>query len=382
MNVLFISSWYPTYLKPTNGNFIYKHAECAALYNNVHFYHVCIDPDLKVKSKTETANTPFYSEVVYLRSSKIPLLKKSINHINIIRTYFKILSKNKTKGFNPDFVHANIVVPVGIIALLFKWKFKIPYVISENWTGYHDYAAIRITKTQRLLARIIAKNAACLLPVSDDLKRAMQRNGLECDYKIVPNVADTELFKISDLNLHNPVKNIVHVSNLKESHKNFYLLLNALVNIKKHRSDFMLHIVSDGEIEPYAEFINANNLKEHIEFYGTLTTVGIADVLKKSDFFVLSSNYENLPCVLIESLAAGVPVVATNVGGVAEIIDNTNGIVVDSGNLTQITDAIAFMMDNARKYDKKQMHINAISKFSYQSIGQQFTDTYFEYIKK
>ena len=80
----------------------------------------------------------------------------------------------------------------------------------------------------------------------------------------------------------------------------------------------------------FQEEIKQLNIEKHIVFHGTLEAKEIAALLKEADLFVLTSRFENLPCVLIESISAGVPIVSTNVGGIKEIVHPAYGQLVPS----------------------------------------------------
>jgi glycosyltransferase involved in cell wall biosynthesis len=107
----------------------------------------------------------------------------------------------------------------------------------------------------------------------------------------------------------------------------------------------------------------------------------VAKTLQKADFFVLSSNYENLPCVLIESLSCGVPVVSTNVGGISEIINTENGILVKPNDLSVLVNALKQMMMTFDRYDKTKLHAMAEGNFSYPAIGEKLSSIYANAIK-
>jgi glycosyltransferase involved in cell wall biosynthesis len=88
----------------------------------------------------------------------------------------------------------------------------------------------------------------------------------------------------------------------------------------------------------------------------------------------LSSRYENLPCVLIESLACGTPVIATNVGGVAEIVHNKNGILVQSESLPELTEALRAIQ--SMQFDGEGLRSEAIEKYGPTNIAQLFLEAY------
>lgn len=375
-NILYISSWYPTRLKPTLGNFIYKHAESAIGNQNIRAIHVCLDSNLSQKSECEYSKKPFPSKVIYLKKNSIPLLGRLIDYLRMINTYIKEYKLLIDEGFTPDLVHANIVYPIGIIAWLYKRKFGVNYIISEHWTGYHDYADPRAGFFKLCVLRFLANRALAILPDSEDLGRAIQRHGIKTKIIPVANVVNTKFFTPAIEKSSRTVTKMVHISTLDEKHKNFNLLLEAFAQVADQEPNLELHVINDGEMNDYASKIKELNIESKIINHGKLDTEELAETLKQCDFFVLTSNFENLPCVLIESISCGVPVIATNVGGVSEIVNLQNGIIVEPRNIKELVKAMFEMMDKHNVYDKNLLHEMAVEKYSYEAISHQFTDIY------
>ena len=375
-NILCISSWYPTRLKPTLGNFVFKHIECACIGNNVRALHICIDPHLKSGIERVITESPFHSTVIYVPQNKFPIFGKAINYLKITRLYLSEYKKMTNEGFTPDLVHANVVYPIAMIAWLFKRKFGVNYVISEHWTGYHDYAHLKIPALKRCLIRFSASRAECILPVSKDLQNAMQNFGIRNKFEVVGNVVDTDMFIPSPKPNDSGEINLIHISHLNNDQKNISLLLKAFAEALKSHPQCRLHIIHDGDLNAYSQEISELGIEDKIVSHGTLDTSEVAEILQKSDFFLLSSNYENLPCVLIESLSCGVPVVSTNVGGISEIINAENGILVDPNQLPALVNALKQMMTTFNQYDKNKLHAKTEDNFSYPAIGKKFSLIY------
>ena len=93
------------------------------------------------------------------------------------------------------------------------------------------------------------------------------------------------------------------------------------------------------------------------------------------------SNYDNVPVVISESLAVGKPVVATRVGGIPEMINVSNGILVDVGNETELSEKMNFMLDNFKNYDFETIK-NEAEKYSYESVGKKLFEIYLKTYKK
>jgi glycosyltransferase involved in cell wall biosynthesis len=374
-NILFLSSWYPNRIKPTHGNFVFQHALAASQFHHVQMLYVCLDDQLKGGVEIVQSNGSFPTTIAYIPKSNIPLIGSIWNNLRIILCYFNLLQGLKKKGFHPELIHANVVYPIGIIARLLSIRHKIPYIISEHWTCYHQEAYPRPSKIQQILTRMVANKAKMILPVSEDLANAMRRSGIRTHMNVVYNVIDTSLF-IPGEKSKRLGNQLVHVSSLDPIQKNPRLLFSAFAELIKWNPELHLHMVSDGDFSIFHEELTQRNIQQNIVFHGTLDAAGIAALLKDSDLFVLTSRFENLPCVLIESISAGVPIVSTNVGGIHEIIDLEQGQLVPSEDQGALVLAIKEQLSRLDKYDSNKMHQKAMQKFSYQAIGSRFAGIY------
>ncbi|OPZ98793.1 MAG: putative teichuronic acid biosynthesis glycosyltransferase TuaC [Bacteroidetes bacterium ADurb.Bin408] len=380
--ILFLSSWYPTRVNPTLGNFNEKFAQAAALHKFVVAFHVCADATMQQPSElVKNGSKPLETWIYYFRKKE---KEKFFDRIVKVYRFYKYY----IKGFNaikkayglPQIIHLNILYPVGLMALYLKWRYRIPYIVSEHWTGYLPANKVTQGVCVRLAGRYIAKNAELLLPVTEDLKQAMIAEGFRNNYKVVPNVTDTRLF-YPDFNRKIPDKKIIlHVSSLKDGHKNISGILRVMKKLFGIRADFELHIVGDGDAAPHIKMAEEMGLNARcVFFFNAMTTEQVAEKMRQSDFFLLFSHYENLPCVLVEAFASGLPVVSTTAGGIAEHLNDERGITLKPGDEGALLAACISMLDNVHTYNKEQLHQYAVAHFSYDSVGKTFTDIYNSY---
>ncbi len=103
--------------------------------------------------------------------------------------------------------------------------------------------------------------------------------------------------------------------------------------------------------------------------------------MQNADVFVLFSNIENLPLVLIESISCGTPFIATKVGGIPELFNNDLGKLVDSGNTDQLLEEMNFMIENPDFFDSSIIRSHALKNYSNEEVGKQFNDLYIEISK-
>ncbi len=383
-HILMLSSWYPSRVNPTLGNFNEKFAEAAALYNEVTAVHVVADASMKTNSEVVRKDISGVDTIIYyFRKSKHEnFINKILKALMFFKYYRKAYKKISEEKGVPHIVHLNILYPVGLIALFLKKVYGIPYVVSENWTGYLPSNQVKRPFTTRYLTRKIASGSSALLPVSEDLKKSMIKHRFTAPYHIVHNVTDTKHFNTPADKKKKTKTQILHVSSLKDDHKNISGILNVIRKLSQKRDDFELHIVGDGDATPHKHYAHKLGiLNSYVKFFGTMLPVEIAQKMKASDFFVLFSNYENLPCVVIEAMAAGLPVISSTAGGVPEHLTHDKGILVKPRDEKALYDACLYMLDNFLNYDKEALHIYAKENFSYQSVGQKLTRIYDTYKK-
>jgi glycosyltransferase involved in cell wall biosynthesis len=213
---------------------------------------------------------------------------------------------------------------------------------------------------------------------------AMQKTGLKGNYLVVPNVVDTNLFKPKLQNTEdNKIKKIVHISSLDDQQKNVSGIINIISELSKQRTDFELHIISDGDSTQLLDLAKSLNLlNDKVFFHGKMSSNEIADFMKDAAFLLLFSNYENLPCVIAEAFAAGVPVLSTEVGGINEFFNDKLGILIKAGDKIALQNAMNTMMDKHFEFDKNYLHSYAKENFSYQVIGEKLFNIYTETLKE
>ena len=380
-----LSSWYPTRLNPTLGNFNEKIAEAVALFNNVTVLHVAADSGMNAATAyIQKEINGVDTRIVYFRKKqKESWTDKVVKIYLFYKYYMSAFRQYKRQNGNPDVVHLSILYPVGIIALLFKKIYGIPYVSSEHWTGYLAAKQVQQGFFVRWMSRVIARNADALLPVSIDLKNAMLSHGFKNTYFVVPNVTDIRFFNIKDVPEKTERKIMLHVSHLNDDHKNITGILNVVKKLSLQRQDFELHIVGDGDAVPHKAYAaELDILNKCVFFFNAMTPLQIAYKMKHAAFFVLFSNYENLPCVIVEALAAGLPVVSSTAGGVPEHLTADKGMLVEPKDERALFNACFEMLDNCQAYNKTNLHNYAVENFSYESVGQRITDIYNSILKK
>ena len=367
-HIVFLARWYPHRYDPMLGLFVQRHAEAAALYDDISVVYVHPDENIRQKFDIvdETANNVRTIRVYYRKSrSKI---------ISLLR-FFKANNKALKMLPKPDIIHVHILTRLGLVALRQKRLHGTPYIITEHWSRYlpgNDFSGL----LRKKLTKTVVRHASAITTVTDILAKAMQSHGLRNDhYVIVPNVVDINAFKPQPH--HNEVPKIIHVSCFENKSKNITGLIDALQILEERNINFQIVFIGDGvDFAMIKDYVKKLKHQENIRFTGVLEGQDYVGELSSGDFLVLSSNYETQGVVLLEAFACGMPVVSTNVGGIPEIVNESNGILVPPHDPTQLADAMQTMLRTYQNYDADTLRNGVIKKFSNETVGKLLNHIY------
>ena len=346
MKVLFLSAWYPTERDAMAGLFVQKHAE--AVMQQGH--------DVRV----------LYSE------------KVGIAWIKDMYQAWKQLQKEWGK---PDVVQMNVLDKNGLIALWLKYRYHIPYVIIEHWSGYLPANFAFRGGWHGWLMRKIAKQASCILPVSQMLEDAMKNCGIENqNWLRIHNVVDDFFYQpISTITItpKGDRFRFLHVSCFDEKAKNIQGMLRAVRKVAEERQDFELVVVGTGvdytEDRAYADSLQFP--EGMLTFTGEQTPHEVAQWMQESNCFLFFSRYENAPVVLSECLACGLPIISSHAGGIPEMVDDTCGILVPSQDENALAKAMKDMMSNHNNYSTEQIRKHG-EQYTYHVVGSKLSEIY------
>jgi L-malate glycosyltransferase len=356
--ILFIASWYPNEKDPTLGIFIKRHAEAVSQYRRVRVLSFHQGDRFRIH---RSGNNQLEEIRVEYRNS-YPKLS--------LFSAFRKCSEMLFTEDKPSLIHAHVTMPAGFLAKQLSAKIKVPYVITEHWTGYNKQDGSYKGVFMKLMTSAAIKGASYILPVSKELEDSMRSHGLKANYKVIRNVADPLFYKTE---IRPSAKKFIHISSLDQRQKNVLGILDVFSELQEKDKEVQLVIAGDGSDRPLVEK-RAHELQlRNVRFTGNLDAAALSRELTDCTALVLFSNYENLPCVIIESFAAGVPVISTNVGGIAEIVDERNGILIQPNDKEALLKAMERMLlDN---FDRPAVREYA-RQFSYEQVGKHLSEVY------
>lgn len=247
----------------------------------------------------------------------------------------------KMRKIKPDIIHAQNL-GVAIPTLTSARILKIPSVVWGR--GSDVYLPDRFT---RMTSKSILQNADTVLALTEEMKQKM-REMCDRDISVVPNGIDLERFKISSRGIkEGKAKTIIFVGRLHPV-KGVQYLIEAMAIVHQQMPDVKLIIVGDGaERAMLEELAERLNLSDCIQFAGKVPQESIPQLMHQADVFALSSLSESFGIVNLEAMAAGLPIVATKVGGIPDVVEEgVNGYLVNAKNPDELADRLLVLLQN------------------------------------
>lgn len=236
-------------------------------------------------------------------------------------------------AFKPDVVHTH----------LYACLYAFPWPLLRRKPFLHTFHLPPELENRRFLRRIISK-ALIGMKVMSPVAISHQNQKFLAQYYGLP---ETEISVV-----YNPVE-LAKFDNLKprtndgftfitagrfSAQKNQKLMLRAFAEFLGKGHDANLVMLGKGEEEENLKALARElGISERINFAGFV--VNVEDYLNNADVFLLSSDYEALPLALLEAMAAGLPIISTDVGGVRDIVTD-NGVLIASRDTSALVQAM------------------------------------------
>ena len=296
-------------------------------------------------------------------------------YINKIKThlYKKILKKIvKTHG-KPDIIYTQFYGNT-IMGVKLKQFFNIPVVAIEHLSKFNEST---FSKQEDNWAKYAFDNSDARIAVAQTLA-----NNLSSRYKhrfeVVYNMYGPEFGNTRISNSWNGTQMLRFISTASLiKRKGFDALIEAFAAADIPSATWSFDIIGWGEEKENLEnLIRRYNLQNNIHLLGKMNKMEIADQLRKSNVFVLPSRNENFSVAILEALAMGLPVIATDCGGIRECINVKNGVIVPVDDINAMAGAIKDMINDYNQYDRNYIAEDCEKRFSPESIANQLTQVF------
>jgi len=251
------------------------------------------------------------------------------------------------KKINPDVVHVQNI-GMGIPGFLAKKFLRKPYVVWGQ--GSEVYFPWLFKKP---ISKLALKNANAVIALTEDMKEEMQRT-CNRDILVIPNGVDLERFENlsrdmmrCQLRARADERLVIFVGRFRLE-KGVRYLIEAMETIKQERQSVKLILVGEGPEEAALKLLVGQlDLADCIDFLGQISNEEVPRYMAAADVFALPSLSEGFPIVILEAMASGLPIVATNITGLPEVVHNgENGFLVESKNSIELAEKVLLLLQD------------------------------------
>lgn len=310
-----------------NKNFLYNQVYFAKAYLKL-IGSLITDRQLKIVHLHAASKGSFYRKSIFLLTAKL-FGKKTVLHIH-------------SGGFK-DFYNSNKLLKAFIGFILNSTDEVV--CLSEEWREYFN----SITRKQNS----IVINNPVILPGKVAVK------------------AVARPYKILFLNHIKTTKGIFDLVQFFNRHKNWM------------RGYFELAIAGDGDVPELKDYLEANELNDFIDYKGWVSGNDKDELIQQSDVFILPSYFEGLPMSILESMAFGKPIIATNVGGIPSVVKpGENGWLINPKDLDGLEAAFLDIKKTPEILDRfGKGSLRIVQDFSPEKVNDQLCEMYAELLK-
>jgi glycosyltransferase involved in cell wall biosynthesis len=354
VRVLVLTTNYPSDESPVDGVFVREHARAAALAG----------ADVRVVHLQRTPGRRGLYELVP-EDDDPPLVRVRYRRFGRPLSYAAFFAGARSAAGDPDVVHAS-----SHLSALAARTLRKPFVYSEHWSAFLPENPAWLSWPMGRAARAALESARLVLPPSEAMRSALAAFAPRARLRVVPNVVDDELFWPGD-GSGGADRRLLTAGLLGENGaKGVDYLLDAVALLARQRNGFRLDVVGDGALRPaYEAQARRLGVEGLVEFHGFRPKPELAERMRVSDLFVLASRFENNPCVVLEAMASGLPVVATRVGGLPELVDERSGLLAEPGNPESIARRIGEALDRLDRFDRAEIARRTRERYGREAVG-------------
>ncbi len=382
VRTLLFSTLYPSSVRPTHGIFVETRLRELLKTGRVETRVVAPVPWFPSTAPrwgdyARLARTPAHEvrhgiEVWHPRYAVLPKVGMTLAPLLMALGARRTVRQMIYGGFDFDVIDAHYYYPDGVAATLLGAWFNKPVTVTARGTDINLIPQFRLPRQWLQWA---GARARASIGVSAALVARMRALAFDpARLHVMRNGVDLERFSP-----HDPVEMrqalgltgsplLLTVGNLHE-HKGQRLVVDALARLRSQHAGAQLLVVGEGPDLPLLkQQAESLGLADAVRFVGVLPNVELARWYSAADVLVLASSREGWPNVLLEAMACGTPVVASDVGGVREMVqESTAGRMVAQRTAAAFADALAGLL--AERTDRAAVRAHA-EQFGWERTSQ------------
>jgi len=295
--------------------------------------------------------------------------------INILLGPLRALKLMKKHWNNFDIIHTHIG-SFAWASTFFRKKSKIITHIHQYLfpKGSNIYVKIYFFLERKLL-KIGAKKTNLVITVTPYIKEIIKKKWKIKNILVINNGIDFKQFKFNKKKINKSLFKILYVGRLTKQ-KNIDKIINAIPLV---RNKIQFDIVGDGEEENSLKKLALNKDIKNVLFHGTKNKKELNKFYNISNVLLLVSDFEGQSLTLLEAMATGTPIIASNVEGTRDIIQNNyNGLLVEPTS-EKIAQAIEKLIKNPQlRENLTEKGLKEVQKYSWDKIVEQTEKVYLE----
>lgn len=295
-----------------------------------------------------------YTSAVYAHSFFLPTYKR------------KLVAKVNAGGYDVVIgVHAYLSLHLAAVRKRIHAKTVLGWM-HNSYEAFFEKENPYLPHLKDFFAYEMAELDKIVVLSHTDKKKYEERLGLRSE--MIYNPLTVEVKGRADLSN----KRFLSIGRFSKGHKGFDLLIKAFAQFAEKNAEWMLDIVGEGtEEEVYRSLIKANNLENRISIHPF--TKDIHQYYARSSVYVLASRWEGMPLVLMEAMAYGLPIVASDIPIATELLEGEGmAMLFERENIRQLADGLNSMATEADLNRMSEKSIAYAEKFKIDAIIKQW----------
>lgn len=368
MKICIVPTMFPKYKGDYYGSFVFDEAKALA------------DKGVEVHVVTQHNQNAPYEEIldgVHVHRFRWlePQEFRALVHFKGLKDDFRLVTYLVSLFFNLmwilrkydiDLIHSHSVIPTGLVGVIVAKFVRKPVFITSHGMDINNFENSSFFKS---LIAFSLKNCSSSIAVSNDLAGKMTSLGInQGKIMVLKNAIDVNRFKyINNKNLRlsycfdeNDI--ILLFVGYLDVFKGVFEILDAFYEISKENKNIKLIMVGTGpKDKELKKIVSQLDLEESVTFTGKVLHEEIHEYYQMADVFVLPSYSEGLPLSILEAMASGTSVIASDVGGISEVIEDCeNGLIVPPKNKKLLKEKLLVLIDDAKlreEFAKRSMEL-------------------------
>jgi glycosyltransferase involved in cell wall biosynthesis len=377
LRIAVVTRYFPSSAEPWQGRSLYETLRVLARQADLRvFYPNASYPSwLTPRSRSYDQLDAFYSppgvRASYFNFPALPVLSRPFNGWSSVRALLSAV-----RAFAPDLIFGCYLYPDCYAALKIGKALAIPVVAMSIGSDINRIG----DPISAMLTRSVLREADAVVTVSGDLRRKVLAMGAVPETtRAIVNGCDLSVFHPSDrfaarrkLGVDPAAEAIVYIGRM-DVRKGLRELVEAAALSHAQRPSLCVYMIGEGPDKPLIETaIQANNHAAYIHAQPACAFNEVAVWMAAADLVTLPSYMEGCPNVILEALASGRPVVATNVGGIPEILNGECGELVPPRDSAALAHALASVLD--RSWDAHA--VSARGSRSWETVAAELFDVF------